>query len=253
MSEEKPTKIDRVPRGGVPPKLNLAEAGDIITSLYERAGSTATLDELSEILGNSLKSSDFGKKVNVLKKYDLIIVEADKIRLSPSAVLLVAPEDQVERAEALKYTFLRHEPFDKIYTKYVGRLLPEDTFLKNSFLEFGGKELAEEWAASFKTSAEYAGLLTDRGDGKFQVRETGKATITKPTESIDAGAGQHDYYSVPTIEPVPEIAAPPQKMAQAKSDYQFLIEILGADMSPEEQQAVWTLIQYLKKKESESQ
>lgn len=53
MAEDKEKK----PKGSYPPKLNLAEAGDVITQLYERTGSEASFDELSEIFGNTTKSS----------------------------------------------------------------------------------------------------------------------------------------------------------------------------------------------------
>lgn len=235
----------RAARGSYPPKLNLAEAGEIVTALYERTGSGASLDQLSEILGNSLKSSSFVTKLNALKRYDLITLDDKGVKLSDVGEAIVAPKDLSERAVGLKTAFLQLESFQTVYEKYKGRLLPEDGFLKNSFLEVGGKEMAGQWMDSFKASAQFAGLLMDRGDGKLQVRETGKApTKAADDETVNGGDknnGRDD----------PKKDSPPPMLVQTKSDYQFLIEIMNADMSQPEMDAVWTLLQYLKKKESQ--
>lgn len=244
MADKIDKSPDKKPKGSYPPRLTLAEAGEIITALYERTGSEATLDELSEIFGNTTKSSAFSAKLVCLRKFGLIDTNGNKVKLSEAANSIVAPLDRTERAQALKATFLKTEEFEKVYLRLVGKILPEDSFLQNSFLEYGGKELAPKWMESFKESADYAGLLMDRGDGKLQVREMGRADV-RATEAVEV-----EPKAAPIEVPLNRITAMASQTATAKSDYQFLIEILAADMSKDEQDAVWTLIQYLKKKEA---
>jgi hypothetical protein len=239
------------PKGSYPPRLNLAEAGQLITDLYERTGSEATFDELSEIFGNTTKSSAFQAKLVCLKKFGLIDPVGSKVRLSVTANSIVAPLERSERAEALKATFVTVSEFANVYLRLVGKILPEDKFLQNSFLEYGGKELAPKWMESFKASAFYAGLLMDRGDGKLQVRELGKDARKSETRADDA-------VEAPNIgDPVPPAVTNGVKFATAphppaKSPFEFLIEILNVDMTEAEQGSVWTLIQYLKRKETAS-
>jgi hypothetical protein len=249
-NRKKVTATERRSKGSVPPRIDLAEAGKIITDLYERAGSEASLDEFSDIIGNTRKSSAFVVKLQVLKKYLLITYDAEKVTLSETAEAIVAPETANQRTSALKEAFLQYEPFQEVYEKYLGRLLPEEGFLKNSFLEVGGRDLAEKWMERFKVSAEYAGLLMDRGDGKFQVREVGKTSVKTTNEESIADVNGSEYISNSVEEKVTLIPSL-KSMESKKTAYQFLIDILNADMSPEEQAAVWTLIQYLKKKEVE--
>lgn len=246
MAEDKTKKTNGSDekKGAHPPRLNLAEAGNIITELYERTGSEASLDDLSEIFGNSLKSSAFITKQNVLKKYGLIVFEADTAKLTDTAESIVAPKDKTEKAAALRKAFLEVEAFETVYQKYVGKLLPEDTFLINSFTAVGGRDKAEKWMESFKESARYAGLLMDRGDGKFQVREVGRALVEAESEKESSNNNK-------AVE-LPVNFESTNVQVIGKSNYQFLIDILNSDMSTEEQAAVWTLIQYLKKKEAAS-
>jgi hypothetical protein len=231
------------PKGSLPPKISLREATDIITALYERAGGDASLDEVSAIMGNSRGSSTFQIKLGLLKNYGLITTEGDKVRLSETGHSIVAPKEQAERNAGLKKAFTSNEVFKTIYEKYIGRLLPQDEFLKNSFVELIPKDLADKWMEQFKDSALCAGLLMDRGDGKYQVRETASATTKEVTVNEIVPISE-----TTSFERTPEPAV--RSLATDKTPYQFLIEILAADMSEPEQQAVWTLIQYLKKKEA---
>lgn len=245
-NEKKAAAENKKPKGSYPPRLNLAEAGEIITSLYERTGSEATFDELSEIFGNTIKSSAFTAKLVSLKKFGLIDAIGNKVKLSETANSIVAPMERAEKSHALKSAFLATEEFSKVYSRLVGKILPEDKFLQNSFLEYGGKELAPKWMESFKISADYAGLFADRGDGKLQVREMGRPGARE----AEAAPVEVVVPEVPIQTALDRIAGVSYQPTAAKSDYQFLIEILAADMSKDEQDAVWTLIQYLKKKEA---
>jgi hypothetical protein len=241
-NETKSSSDGKKPKGSYPPRLTLAEAGIIVTDLYERAGSEATLDELSEILGNTMKSSAFSAKLVCLRKFGLIDSIGNKVKLSDTANSIVAPEGRSERAQALKTAFLMIDEYAKVYSKIEGKILPEDKFLQNSFLEYGGKDLAPKWMESFKESIDYAGLVFDRGDGKYQVRSMGSGT--GPTKEItvnDTAAAAESMSFEPAVARLSETE---------KTPYQFLIDIWKADMTEDEQQAVWTLLQYLKKQEA---
>jgi len=238
-------KIDRKPvKVRQPPIIGLDQAVEIITALYESAGGEASLDDLSHIMKNSRKSSAFFAKLAVLRTHNLVYSDDEKVGLSSLGSSITAPLDPTEKSAALKTSFLQSEVYATVYDKFVGKILPQDEFLKNSFVEYGGRDLAEKWMEKFKDSAHFAGLLMDRGDGKYQVRESAK---------VSESASEMQIEKTPSGEPQekPQLLLPGIVGAPVpKSSYQLLIEILQADMSPEEQQAVWTLITYLKKKEA---
>lgn len=240
MNKKKDDAVARRAKGSIPPRLDLGASVELITAFYERAGGNGTPDELSEIMQNSRKSSAYQLKMTALRSFDLIVTENERVSLSSLAETIVAPQDADHRAIALKEAFLRIDLFASVYEKFVGKLLPQDEFLKNSFLD-SGRDLADLWMRKFKASAHAAGLLMDRGDGKFQV--LGKAsrlqTVVRESSAV--------------IEIVEPTTAPSQKTITtppAKTEYQMLIEILNAEMTVEEQAAVWTLIQYLKKRDA---
>ena len=116
-------------KGPQPPRLSLRESVDIVTAIYERAGGEASADTLSEILGNTRKSSGYALKLSALKKYDLIVSDDEKTSLSDAAESIVAPRDVSQRMQAIKYSFLRIEAFKNVYERYIGKILPQDEFL----------------------------------------------------------------------------------------------------------------------------
>lgn len=238
MTKKKGETVARRAKGSVPPRLDLGASVELITEFYERAGGNGTPDELSAIMQNSRKSSAYQLKMTALRSFDLILTENERVSLSSLAESIVAPQDADHRAAALKEAFLRVDLFGNVYEKFVGKLLPQDEFLKNSFLD-SGRELADQWMRKFKASAHAAGLLMDRGDGKLQV--LGKASRLQMAREPD-DAVEVIETSAPSAR---TLATPP-----ARTEYQMLIEILNAEMTVEEQAAVWTLIQYLKKRDA---
>jgi len=164
-----PTR-DRLPRGAKPPKLNLEESVEIVKDFYERAGGEGSEDVLSEIMNNSRSSSTFRIKLGMLKNFELIESDDNKIKLSAIGNSIVAPKEKIEQMKALKEAFLKIETYKTVYDKFSGRMLAQDEFLINSFTELVPRKFGAEWMESFKASANYAGLLIDRGEGRFQVR-----------------------------------------------------------------------------------
>ncbi|MEQ1761883.1 MAG: hypothetical protein ABL984_01925 [Pyrinomonadaceae bacterium] len=174
----------RLKRGSKPPKVNLPEAVAIIKDFYELAGGEGSEDALSEIMDNSVSSSTFRAKLGNLRVYDLLESEGSKVAISPVGLNVVAPKEPLERMTALKKAFLGMDVYKNVYEKYAGRMLPQDEFLINSVAELVPRTFAQDWLQSFKDSALFAGLLIDRGEGKFQVRsDVGSSTpVSKPME-----------------------------------------------------------------------
>jgi hypothetical protein len=247
--ESSPPK-KRQPRGAYPPALTLEEAVSVIKSFYEDAGGEANYDALSKILNNSSASSTFGRKVAALRNYNLIIDENRELKLSETGYDIVAPREPAQRHRALKQAFLSIDVFDKIYLKFMGRILPQDEFLVNSFKDYVPREIAPDWLVSFKTSARFADLFIERDDGKYQVREGVGGEVKqaeKPPEDkkIEPEDTTGDKGQPPVVNPPVDVVPP-----TPKSYYEFLIEILSPDMEQAEQDAVWTLIRYLKEQEA---
>ncbi len=178
--------VERVPRGSKPPKLTLKEAVEITLKLYEDAGGMVNLDVLSKFTENSPSSSTFKNKLSALKKFNLIEDKADSLTLTDTARLIVAPKTPEEKLINLKTAFLGYRRFEKIYSQFAGKILPQDEFLKNIFAEVVPKSFAKKWMENFKISAEFAGLFSKRQDGRIQVLEgIGEMSDEKKTEEVE--------------------------------------------------------------------
>ena len=246
--KEKKKKEDRVKPGGRPPRYYLKQSVDLAMKIYEDAGGNSSLDELASITGNTQKSSAFVAKLSALKNYGIVVANDNKVKLSDIGERIATPEDQADKNAGLKSAFLLVEPFKVVYDKFVGKLLPQGEFLKNSFSnqENIPQQLADEWADHFINSGKYAGLLMDRGDGKLQVRGTAS---DKPNGN-DAEASQKQPIEEKPDEIDPQRRELPPAASQAKTPYDFLVEIFkGAEMDAEEEKAVFTLFRFLKKQE----
>ena len=241
------SKRKRVPKGAAPPALSLDEAATIVTRFYEDAGGEASYDPLSTIMGNSSASSVFTKKMATLKNYGLVMDENRFVTLTGLGFRVAAPEDPIGRVEALKEAFLENEIFARAYERYKGRILPQDEYLVNAFASWVPKELANDWMEKFKSSAGIAGLLEDR-NGKLQVRESPR----KPDIEIEDAPPpkpQVETPPPPIVDTQPQVAAT-APVPRSETPYEVLIRILSPDMEEAEQEAVWTLIRFLKKQEA---
>lgn len=246
--KEKEKKEERVKPGGHPPRYYLGESVQLAIDIYENAGGNATLDEFSDITGNTRKSSSFIRKLQTLKHYGLVVTDEEKIRLSEIGERIAAPQDQAEKNAGLKTAFLQIEPFKVVYDKFVGKILPQDEFLKNAFTQQENipQKLASDWINHFQTSGKFAGLLMDRGDGKLQVRGIASDKTPKVESANDDNKIDNDKPDV-IISDSPK-PPPQQQSSTAKTPYDFLVEIFkGADMTDEEEAAVFTLFRFLKR------
>ncbi len=246
-SKKEKKREERVKPGGHPPRYYLGESVQLAIDIYEKAGGNATLDEFSDITGNTRKSSSFVRKLQTLKHYGLVVTDEENIRLSDIGERIAAPQDQAEKNAALKTAFLQIEPFQLVYEKFVGKILPQDEFLKNAFTQQENipQKLASDWIIHFQSSGKFAGLLMDREDGKLQVRGMASDKTPKTQMVNDGHKPENDKPdAIMSESPKP----PPQQQFMAKTSYDFLVEIFkGADMTDEEEAAVFTLFRFLKR------
>jgi hypothetical protein len=171
----------RLPKGSFPPLLTLGEAVDLALRLYEHGGGSANADLLSQLAGNSVRSSTFVKKLASLRSYGLTSDQNKTITLTDLGLAITAPTDREGATSALKAAFLKIVVFNRVYERHKGKLLPADEFLRNIVQnEFGiPRDVADLWVRSFKDSARTAGLLLERPDGKTQVRDAATTEMNK--------------------------------------------------------------------------
>ncbi len=164
---------DRKPRIAQPPYLKLDEAVRVAEQIYEQGGGTADSNLLTMVLKNSLSSSSFSRKLQALRLYKLTSGTVAPVSLTDVGLAIVAPKDEHARALNLKVAATGPDPFRRNYERLKGKLLPQDEFLRNSFVHELGlpKVVADAWVDSFKAALDTAGLLMTRGDGKTQVLE----------------------------------------------------------------------------------
>jgi hypothetical protein len=179
IQEQKTTKqpntngTDRKPRIAQPPYLQLREALRIAEEIYEQCGGVADSNQLTKILNNSVSSSSFTRKLQALRLYRLTLGAVPPVALSDAGLAIVAPKDESARSLNLKSAATGPEVFRKTYEKLKGKLLPQDEFLRNSFVHElqVPSVVADAWVDSFKSALDTAGLLLARPDGKTQVLE----------------------------------------------------------------------------------
>jgi len=163
--------------GTIPLALDLKEAIELITAIYERGGGSMTQDDIAALMHLSAKSSGFRLKLAALRNFDLIQTDGYSIRLTDRAKNIVAPTSAEEQQRAIFETFLLVTPFNYLFEKYAGGYLPEFTFLSNTLQ----KELSipsehkEKWVKLFNESGRAAGLLRD-DSGKIRVLRTPSPT-----------------------------------------------------------------------------
>ena len=237
---------DRVARGERAPYIDLVEAVQIIEACYDRAGDEIPFDLFSEVTRNTASSSSFTRKMATCRNFGLITVSGNKINLTEVAERIFRPRDPNERQAALKDAFLSIDLFRRIYDKYLGRILPQDEYLANTFSDYVPPEEARKWVDRFVESANEAGLLLDRSDGKTQVIDGARqAAIDSAVAAVSEVLENQPDVQWPKVNPQ-FVAAPPMQ-----SHLQMLIDVLNAvDMTDAEQEAVWILIRYVKRKEA---
>ena len=185
-ASEQEKRQRRLPKGSVPPALNLEEAVEIARKIHDMPDGEAPYSASPHITGNSAKSSVFGKKLMALRDFGVAVFDDKKemVFLTELGQTIVAPRDEEEKLRALTRSFLSIELFAKIYEKIKGRALPIDEYLINSIKDYVPRELAATWLDRLKRSLKTAYLLDEsRPDGKVYVLDRPQLIqAAKPSE-----------------------------------------------------------------------
>lgn len=131
--------------------------------------------KLALILGNTVTSSAFVRKVRALSIYGLLADQVDgHFSLTDLALAIALPRSTQSQTEAKKQAFLRIEQFSFLFNQHKGKLLPADEFLRNILEQECGvpRDVSHVWVEQFKDGARAAGLFHNRGDGKIQIAES---------------------------------------------------------------------------------
>jgi hypothetical protein len=239
------TAEKRIGRGDRAPYIDLFDAVSLIEQCYDRAGDQISFDLFSQVIGNSLASSSFQRKLAAARNYGLVTIGNRLIDLTEIAQRIFRPRSQDEKQNALKEAFLYNDVFRRVYDRYASKILPQEEYLANVFADYVPKEETRKWADRFLASADTAGLLFVRPDGKTQLLEGPTALLDNAlSEIMESARNALQQQDAPAL-----VTPPPPQVS--KSHLQMLIDVLDAkDMTDAEQEAVWTLIRYVKRKEA---
>jgi hypothetical protein len=180
VTPEPNEKPERIPRGSAPPALKLSEAAELARKIYDNAGGLASSDMLSQLVGNTITSSAFVRKLSALRSYGIVEDVGGNTGLTEIGNRIAAPRDVEDDLAAMKESLQRIETLNKIFERFKGRILPEEQFLKNIFIQELKipREIADHWISWFIDAGKVSHLLHIRPDGKTQVLE-GAARIQK--------------------------------------------------------------------------
>lgn len=204
---------------------------------------TSALDELKQIgIPNKIERSTFPSKsgqdqtqiVSALKFFDLI---ADDGTPQPLLSDLVNKENE-QRKPLIKQLIETH--YSDIVALDFAKLTPSQLDQALSDQKYNIQGETKKKAKTFLLkAAKFAGYTIHQNLTK----------ITRNRKGARKGAAGEDEQSNNGGGSVRQ-PTPPAPAQESKSPYQVLIEILSPDMEEAEQDAVWTLIRYLKKKEA---
>ncbi len=225
------------------PYISLPEAVSVLEECYDKSGDEFSLDLFSAAIKNSTSSSSFAKKLAACRNYGLVNIEGNTISLTVFSQRIFRPRSSKERKATLKEAFLSVDYFRRVYERFLGKILPQEEYLANTFSDFVPKDAAPRWAKRFMESALYAGLILERADGKLQVLDSAETGKDKPVAHVEGGPDEIKEEF---------LAGKPQPTTGVQQTHlQMLIELLDAkEMGDTEQAAVWTLIQYVKRREA---
>ena len=152
----------------LPPFLPLGECIGTLENAYKKA-STAhfTTAMMAQLLHVTTKSSAFRRRLSAFRQFGLIEGAGETIILSPTAMSIIAPQRENERADAKLKAFETVGLFRKLKDKQQGGLLPNQEFIVNELIRnysMDGEE-ASLWADSYIRSGEEAGVFSRRPDG----------------------------------------------------------------------------------------
>jgi hypothetical protein len=203
------------PYGKAPLELDLPQALEAVGRISQE-GKSLPESKLALVLGNTITSSAFTRKVRSLSAYGLLVDQTGgQFALTDVALAIAQPRSLLAQADAKKEAFLKIEQFAFLFNQHKGKLLPADEFLRNILEQECGitREASQEWVKHFKDGARTAGLFHNRGDGKIQIAESPMSSIEaistlppQPSERSDDairfdGDGSHSLAESRATEP----------------------------------------------------
>ncbi|MCZ6863078.1 MAG: hypothetical protein O7I42_22910 [Alphaproteobacteria bacterium] len=217
------------------PYIDLDSAVNVAQAMYEWAGhGVSEIDELAAKMDQTV-SGAFRLKISSARMFGLL----DKAE--PSGLVLSQLGQEVvqlgKEARARSQAFLNIPLYFAIYEKYRGHLLPPAKALEREMAALGvASKQTDKARRIFERSARQAEFFAQGDDRLVQPRFdrapdtkplSGKSPPRAPEPSYGGFGGNVDGGSTKPLE------------------YQ-LIDLLNEPMSDEVQQAIWTLIQFLK-------
>lgn len=182
---------------GKSPYLDLRESLSVIREIQERGGGELTLEALSDVLDNTVKSSSFRRKVLALKDFGLAadIKDGKKltgVKLTSLGHDVLLPASEMDRQEKLRRAVLEVSLFADLYERLKGQQLPEVNYLENIVRrDLGvGEDDSREWAEAFLEAVRTADMVDSRGILLAHVRKSKEskepsvsATPSRPEQS----------------------------------------------------------------------
>lgn len=213
---------EKRPYGKAPLEMDFPQAVDAVNRIAQE-GRSVDESKLAIVLGNTITSSAFTRKLRSLSAYGLLAEQTGgQFALTDLALAIALPRSPQSQIEAQKQAFLKVEQFAFLFSQHKGKLLPADEFLRNILEQESGipRDMSQEWVKHFKDGARAAGLFHSRGDGKIQISESPvsssevvSALQSQPIERSDGpasldGDGGHSLVESRSVEPSQPRAIP---------------------------------------------
>lgn len=179
-----PPKTPRAPKGTVIPALTFPEFIQVISDIGGRDVKNGTLVLLSNVLGNSAKSSTFTNKVIALKNFSGISVNGDDFELTSIGNGIAYPRNQDEKTLSTQKAFASHSVLGKVWNDLKGRDF-EEQYLPNIMVSVGGvpDDLKVEWAGYFAEAIRTARLTKNTGGKEIVLSDFIKPGQSKSEEA----------------------------------------------------------------------
>jgi len=178
------------------PYYALADSVAVAQTIYQKAGGSATLDELAAHLNYAgTDNGAFKSRIAAARTFGLVERSNDKLVLSQIAQSILTPVYDWMPKEGLAKAFLNVELFKKVYEEYKGKQLPPDFGLKNALkTTFGIAPPSVERAFRVLIeSAETAGFFETRAGARTHLIiptiNKGGAVIAEPAAATPATGG----------------------------------------------------------------
>jgi hypothetical protein len=179
-----PKAKEKRPYGKAPLELDLPQALETVNRIAQE-GRAMGESQLAAILGNTVTSSAFPRKIRSLVSYGLLVdQQPNQYALTELALSIAFPRSPEAEMEGKKIAFLKIEQFNFLFNQHKGKLLPADEFLRNIVeQEFAiPRDVSEAWVRQFKEGARACGLFFLRSDGKTQISESPMVRETQAPE-----------------------------------------------------------------------